>query len=137
MKRTLIYGYPFYLISIEFILRRALKIESEAFIGPTLAAVGISLLLPLIVPKKRDFPFTKKTMLRIEKLGVKMIDKRESGFIDLVWSFIFVLTALWAYSLYLSSQRQENSLVGLPGYLIIGFLNYFIAVVLSEIKEKI
>src|SRR4051812_93850 len=100
LKRILIYGYPFYLVSLEYLLRQAIKLESEAFIGPTLAAVGISLLLPLIVPKKRDFHFSKKTMDRIEAIGGKIIHKRESILIDLVWTLIIVLTALWACSLY-------------------------------------
>jgi hypothetical protein len=118
-------------------LRQALKLESEAFIGPTLAAVGISLMLPLIVPKKRAFPIPKKTVQIIEERGCRIINKTESVFIDLVWTLIIILTALWAYSLYLSSQKPIDSSAQLPWYLIIGFFNYFTAVILSEIKEII
>jgi hypothetical protein len=137
IKRILIYGFPFYLILIESILRKAYRLESEAFIGPTLAAVGVSFLLPLIVPKKRDFPVTQQTKQEVEAHGMTMRYKSEERFIDAVWLFIFTLTACWTYCLYLSSQSQIQLWWTFPIYKIIGFFNYFVGVLFSEIKEVV
>ncbi len=53
-KRILIYGFPFFLLLIETLMRKALGLNSEGLIGPALAAAGIATLLPLTTPHNRN-----------------------------------------------------------------------------------
>ena len=51
IKRILVYGFPFFLVLLERILRDLFQLDSKAFIGPAIASAGVVLLLPLIAPK--------------------------------------------------------------------------------------
>jgi len=134
-KRILIYGFPFFLMFLEVLLRKAYKLDSEEFIGPTLAAVGISFLLPLIVPRRREYPFSQQTTNELNKQNVVVVNRSEDRFIDIVWILIFLLTGLWAYSLYISAAKSIAMWWVLPNYKVIGFANYFVGVLCSELKE--
>jgi hypothetical protein len=136
-KRILIYGFPFFLIAIEHVLRTALHLDSKTFIGPTLAAVGVSFLLSLIVPKNRESGLSQETQAEIKRKGIILISKNEQIYIDLVWVFIFTLTASWAYCLYTSSATPDDTWLKIPAYHVLGFSNYFIGVLFSEIKEVV
>jgi len=43
----LIYGFPFYLIAFEALLRNLFQLDVIGFVGPTIASAGLSFLLPL------------------------------------------------------------------------------------------
>jgi len=136
-KRILIYGFPFFLIALEYVLRTALSLDSETFMGPTLAAVGISFLLSLIVPKNRELDLSQETQNEIDRLGIIVVPRGEQILIDLVWVFIFALTASWAYCLYLSCINPSTTWFKIPAYQLLGYGNYFIGVLFSEIKEAV
>lgn len=137
-KRLLTYGFPFFLIFIEFLLRNAYRLDTEEFIGPTLAAVGVSLLLPLIVPKKIEVGLTQQTKQELDQKKVRILYKSEDRFIDIVWIFIFILTACWAYTLYISAQKDHIQMwMTFPNYKVLGFSNYFLGVLFSEVKEVV
>ena len=136
-KRILIYGFPFFLIALERVLRTALNLNSETFMGPTLAAVGVSFLLSLIVPKSRELGLSQETLSEIDRQGIIVIPRNEQILIDLVWVFIFTLTASWAYCLYLSCITPTSTWLKIPAYQILGFGNYFVGVLFSEIKEAV
>jgi len=137
IKRILIYGFPFFLIALEIVFRKALGINSQIFIGPSLAGVGIGFLLSLTTPRKRDIPLSPETLDKIKELGMVMIPKAEQTLIDIVWIFIFLLTASWFLCLYLSSVSPQLIFLTMPVYQIIGYANYFVGVIFSEIKEAI
>jgi hypothetical protein len=106
--------------------------------GPTIAAVGISFLLPLIVPKQKQYDFPEAFKQEIEKNKVIIISKAEQRLIDIVWILIFVLTSGWIFSLFISSTQPQLLWFNIiHAYLALGFANYFIGVLLSEIKELI
>lgn len=137
MKRILVYGFPFFLVTIEHILRAALQLDSETFIGPALAAVGVGFLLSLIVPKDRNLGLSQGTQDELDRLGIVVIPKGEQILIDLVWVFIFALTAAWAYCVYLSSATPNLTWFKIPAYQLLGFGNYFVGVLFCEIKEAV
>jgi len=51
MYGVLIYGFPLLLLLFEWGLRSLLAVDSWGFTGPTLAAAGLSFLVPLTKPK--------------------------------------------------------------------------------------
>jgi hypothetical protein len=137
IKRLLIYGFPFFMLLIEALFRAALKLDTNAFMGPTIAAVGVGFLLPLIVPKQRQYPFSDDVRREISGHRIVIIPTAEQRLIDVVWIFIFVLTSGWIYSLYISSTQPQLLWFNIRAYLALGFANYFVGVLLSELKEAI
>lgn len=144
-ERLPIYIYPLFLLMIEYILRSLGSLEIQPFIGPTLAAVGTSLVLPLIirkpltVEKLKKYPQIVRQLDRAhqQKLPVGYLPPAEITFIYICLSFIFILTGIWAVALYLSIKFPDELLWIVPSNYIPGFINYFIGVVLSEIREAV
>ncbi|HEX3102960.1 MAG TPA: hypothetical protein VHQ22_00825 [Terriglobales bacterium] len=137
ITRVLVYGFPAFLLFFEWLLRTALhssfQVDSHEFMGPTLAAVGVGFLLPLTAHKDRVAVLDAQTQKALS--GYQVISKREATFVGFVWIFIFVLTAGWAYDLYLSCTHTSG-FKGL-GQLSLGLGDYFVGIVMSEIKEVV
>jgi len=136
-KKVLIYGFPFFLISLEAILRAALKLNSSVFVGPTLAGVGTSFLLPLIVPKQRCFSLSEQIQKELMEKKILLVSKSEQILIDFVWLFIFVLTATWVYVVYISCTNSDLTWGAIPVPLAVGLTNYFVGVLFSVLKEAV
>jgi hypothetical protein len=134
-KRVITYGFPFFMILIEFILRSAFKVESRTFMGPTLAATGVGLMLPLTVPKPRDLQLTAATKEELRKYKLSVVVEPERRLMEWTWLSLVVFTFVWAYSLYLSCRSPHWLIMRVPDYLLAGLLTYFVAIVLSEVKE--
>ena len=137
VKRILIYIFPFFLLVIEAILRAILSLDTKTFVGPTLAAVGIGFVIPLIKPRQRDYNIRPDLKATLIKEGFLLISKRVEIFIDFVWLFTFIFTGCWACTLYLSNKLPDYYWLGIPAYLFLGLLCYFGGVVFSEIREVI
>lgn len=136
-KRVLIYGFPFFLLFIETILREALSQGVNTSVGPSLAATGVGFLISLIVPKQRNLQFTRETEQELKDKNITAIPTAERMFIDFVWIFTFLLTASWTYVVYLSYKSPSLIWFGFSALLIVGFANYFIGVIFSEVKEAV
>ncbi len=137
IKRILIYGFPFFLLFIETILREALSQGVNTSVGPSLAATGVGFLISLVVPKQRSLQFSAETEQELKTKNISAMPTAERKFIDLVWLFTFALTASWTYVVYLSYKSPSLIWFGFPALLIVGFINYFIGVAFSEAKEAV
>ena len=42
MHSLIVYGFPMILVSFEILLRNLVNVDTSTFVGPTLAATGIS-----------------------------------------------------------------------------------------------
>ncbi|MCP4373229.1 MAG: hypothetical protein GY797_34760 [Deltaproteobacteria bacterium] len=137
MVKILIYGFPVILMIIEFILRASLALDTQIFIGPTLASVGIGFVIPLVAPKEKNFGLTDKKIKEYQTKGIVLRSTRDETFIHFVLILIFVFTISWMSSLYLSSQFPKMTWLTVPAYMYPGFLNYFGGVLLSVVKGVI
>lgn len=135
VKRILMYGFPFFLILIESILRGTYSLKSQPFIGPTIAGAGVAFLLPLIVPKKKDFHISENIKRKLKEKGITIISRRDKVLIEVVWLFIFLCTALWAYSVLLSCRSPQINWWLWPSSLYPAIFCYLSGVLLYEIKE--
>src|SRR5437764_941392 len=105
-ERLPVYIFPILLVVVEWIMRSfspALG-DTQTFIGPTLAAVGATYLIPLTVKKKRDYP--QSIMSVLNQNGLTAVPKKEAIFITWCWILLLVFTALWALSLYLAVKSK-------------------------------
>lgn len=137
IKRVLIYGFPFFLLFIETILREALAQKGGASVGPSLAAAGVGFLISLIIPKQRTLELSAATDKELKDKKMSVIPTAERKFIDVVWLLTFLLIASWTYDVYVSYKTPELLWWRFPALLVIGFANYFVGVICSEVREVI
>jgi hypothetical protein len=144
-ERLPIYAYPVFLLAIEFMLKSLASLEIQPFIGPTLAAVGASFTLPLLirrpvtVEKLRKYPQIVKQLEKLHQQGqaIQFLSRTEMLFIQICLTCTFLLTVIWIWTLYLSIKFPTGLWWHLPSNLFPGFINYIIGIVLSEIREAI
>jgi len=136
-ERIHIFFFPLYLVLIELVMRLSLKVDTYAFLGPTLAAVGIGFAIPLTIPKDITRTFAQSTQKVLKNHGAAVYSRRDYTFVVLVRIILLLFTAGWSYSLYLSVESPGKTLCYIPVSLGLGVLNYVVAIVLSVIKEII
>ena len=88
MHAILIYGFPLILLLFEWGLRSLLVVDSSGFTGPTLAAAGLSFLVPLTKPKTLNIQVTGAQ-------NVVVTSKADNQFVAATWilvlAFLFYL----------------------------------------------
>lgn len=127
MHNVIVYGFPVILVAFEFGLRTLVNADVSGFIGPTLAAAGLSFLVPL----------TKLRVLNIEvsDSNAVVISKRDKEFTSLVWLFILLFLFAWFWSCYLSISRPHDTVWIIPTHFGVGLIAYVISILLTVIKE--
>jgi len=133
MTRVLAYGFAFYLLFLEWLMRALSNIDSHDFVGPTLAAAGVGFIVPLTTAKNSLLNFSNDTQQQLN--GYYAISKREQIAVDVLRLFLLVLTVSWAYDVYLVIKKSSG-LFGISAVRL-GFITYFTAVILSEVKEGV
>ncbi len=141
-ERLPMYLYPLFLVLIEVLLRSLSFLDAQTFIGPTLAAIWASLILPLTIqrsltPEKlKKMPKTiVKQLITMQQQGMSVQLTSEKRFIQICWTCILVLTLIWVWALYLAIKFPHLFWWNTPSNYIPGFINFFIGFVLSEIRE--
>jgi hypothetical protein len=138
ITKVLIYGFAFFLILLEWLLRSAMKLDTQSLMGTTLASVGLGLIVPLVRPKKRDLGISSKLQTELEGQGVTVMSTREKRFIEFIWLCVFIFTGGWIFTVYLSSTNPDYVWwADIPVYLYIGFGSYFLGVILAEMYERV
>lgn len=159
--RLAVYLYPLCsLVALEFLMRSLTSSEGTlAFIGPTLAAIGVSFALTLTVKR----PMTKeqqKEKLRerqgripqhilnmldtlvdardeLEKGKISIEVEEESDHLLAGWLLTtLIFTPVWAYALYLSIKFPNSLWWLIPSSCWPGIFNYVLGFGLSELRER-
>jgi len=131
----IIFGFPVYLIIFEILFRTVSNLNTSTFIGPTLAATGLSFLLPLIRPKRVDLSFDDEE--EFKKKGLIIKNAYDEKLIPVVYAFILVGILIWYWSCATSFLHPKDTLWFFPKHLIIGLINYFLGILFTTIKEII
>jgi len=124
----IIYMFPLILISFETLLRNLSSVDTFGFIGPTLAATAISLLLPLT--KVKEFKIESDDGQQWVK-----VSKYEQNFSYFIWLLLFVSLFIWFWVCSLSMQNSTIELFNLPTHIVIGSCLYILSVILSAVKD--
>lgn len=128
MYAVLIYGFPLTLLGFEWGLRTMLAVDSAGFTGPTLAAAGLSFLMPLTKPKKKNLPGHE---------DVVAMSKADAALTPILWICVFVFLFSWSWSCYVSLKFPEDTTFGFASHLVIGGAVYIMSLLLTGIKEKV
>lgn len=128
MHSLIVYGFPIILVSFEALLRNLINVDTFGFVGPTLAATGISFLVPLT--KLKEFEFETDEGERWVK-----VSKRDQIFVNLMWLFLFISLFIWFWICTLSIQSSPAIFLGLPAQILAGATLYVLSIILSTVKE--
>lgn len=137
ISRILIFGFPFFLVLLEGVLRKALNVDSYAFLGPTLAGVGIGFTIRLTTPADITSTFRAGTQQVIRKFGAVTYLRRDVHFVGVVCIIIVLMVAGWYCCLYYSVVSPSRVLWRVPIPLGLGVVIYVVGVILSVIKDRI
>ena len=128
LKRIILYLFPLYITGAEaFVSHYLLSPPKDASnIGSSIAVAGLSLLFPVLVPRRQA------AVLQDGSPATIFLD---IGLVQTAWIFLVGLASLWIYCLYLANQSPPPSWYGAPSPMIIGGATFVIGVVFTEIKE--
>ena len=128
MYAVLIYGFPLTLLGFEWGLRTMLAVDSAVFTGPTLAAAGLSFLMPLTKPKRKNLPGHD---------DVVAMSKADAALTPILWIFVFAFLFSWSWACYVSLKFPTDKTFGFDSHLVIGGSVYILSLLLTGIKEKV
>jgi hypothetical protein len=127
-------AFPLILLLFEWGLKRVLAVDTREFIGPTLAATGLSFLVPLTKPKK------SYVAVDVGKFATVRA-KWDEDFIPITLLFIFLFFFVWLASCYVSLKYPYLAVVfrsySMSLQIVLGALAYFISLVMTGIKKAL
>lgn len=131
------WGFPFYLIVIEVIVRGILHHDATDFIGPAIATTGLSFLIALTRPKDKTSALDASTAELVKAAGGRIVSAKDAVLIPIVWILILVGFIVWFAACESSASKPSAGLWNVPAHIWIGFINYFTAAVCSAIKANL
>ena len=132
------YLFPVLLIFIEYILRISFpSVDTLRFIGPTFAAAGIGMILPITYYNNR-IDTISHLAVEIKNViinGNFVIDSKRAKTVRFSSRILIIfLLAAWVTCVYYSFNLTKNILLNVLQYGI-GIVCYVIGVVATEVKE--
>lgn len=130
MYIILTYGFPLILLVFEWGLRTLMLVDASGFIGPTLAAAGLSFLVPLTRPKRLSVTIANYP----NAIATSKEDQQLVGFI---WLLVLASLFAWSASCYASIKAPDETVIGYPIHSVIGFGTYLISLLMTFVKGRI
>ncbi len=134
---------PLFLVGFELMLRHLFNVEISSFIGPSLGASGLGLLLECTKPKKvTSTNEIEKLMENIPiEYQVVLRDEKDENLVHISWAFIVVGSAIWVFTCSKSIQTPNNLTQNIYNSSIVwaiiaGTLIYITGVICLYSKEK-
>ncbi len=128
--------FPVYLIFFEILFRTFSNIDTSAFLGPTISAGGLSLLISLVKPKTVNLDTDNNELLRlIEQHNLTIKNDRDEKLIVVIWVMILIGILVWYWSCATSLLTPTAKIWVFPKHFLIGLINYLLGVVFTTLKE--
>jgi len=131
----IIHCFPTYLILFETLFRSITGLDFSAFIGPSLAAAGLSLLIPLVRPK--PVPISDEDNDKLKEDGYIICNTRDERLIVATWIAILVGIFLWSYACSTALNHPNAKLSSFWDHSTIGMINYICGITFSTYKDAI
>jgi hypothetical protein len=126
------YSFVFFLIFLEWLVRTLSGIDSQEFVGPTLAAAASGVLVPLTTTRSKLSGLPASTQQQMtQQAGFHVTSDVERALAGIVLFFVFALTFCWAF--YLVCKKLNGPLGVTP--IELGALSYLVACFIAEVKE--
>jgi len=133
----LMWGFPFYLIILEFLFRSVSGLDVSSFIGPAIATAGLSFLLPLTKPKLHTELFSANLLEEVLGSGGEIVNIKDQRLIPFIWISILCGFLIWFWSSFVSSTSSNAMFYFIPLHIAIGLINYIIAAAFTLAKERV
>jgi hypothetical protein len=128
------FGFPVYLIVFEILLRSISSVDTSGFIGPTLAASGLGLLIGTIRPKSLILDPETQQLIQQQGGSIVVRNSKDEKVIILGWIAILLELLAWYWSCAITIKNETIHVQSLlPLYVGIG--NYIAGIILSSVKE--
>ena len=141
--RTPGYLFSVFLILLELILRTALDIDTKGFIGPTLAAAGIGMTIPITSYTNRQAVLSEIEKISTEfkrtilDKGYSLDTRRARVLRNIGWGMLILLSILWIVSIYTSIQETLFSPFMIRVQYVLGVICFIGGILITEVKEVI
>lgn len=147
LKRFVYYGFPVYLSAVEYAIRFLMsfapgKSEEISFAAAAngIAAAGLSLIAPVLIPKPAKGGLSDEQINRLAAQGARLANIRDQRLIAAAWLGLLFLPFLWGLALWLSHNdshmldaRIWNAAI--PGPFVIALAMYGVGIIYTELKE--
>ena len=134
IKKLFIAFFPFQLLLIEWLIRQVGGWDTINFVGPSLAATGLGLMVTVLEPKQIDLHVSQQYLARLRSAKFRLVNASDQRIMDLaLWALLFGLT-LWIGSLYVSTKFPNLVWQNQPLSLWLGLVDAFIGLGLYFLK---
>lgn len=138
--------YPIFLLMLEWFLRIAFQLDTEEFIGPTLAATSIGLVIPLVTFRSSKgltdengdelSPELLEQIRRLEESGASVASGESTIFANICFVISLMFTLGWVATIVIEANTPSSVFfLGLSPSYLIGLSCFLVGLFLSEIKE--
>ncbi len=135
IRRFIICFFPFALFFIELFFRKGLSWDTEAFLGPSLASIGLGIVVSALELKRPDLKITDQYARDLAAQGFEVLKTRDRRISDFALLFTFLGIPIWSYALYLSSLHPIQYWLTQPAALFPGIFNVVFGIALYIAKE--
>ena len=143
--KIVLWVFPFYLIIMEYIFRSVNHQNPSGFIGPAIALVGLTFLVPLLKPRgvDREHPGYKKLVEilknheeSLKESELELTDSYDDTLIEVVLVCIGICTLIWLFSMRVAeNELSRKGQLHVPTHVLLGFVNFLISAILTTIKD--
>lgn len=144
--RALSYLYPIFLLALEWFLRLAFQLNTQEFIGPTLAATSVGLVIPLITFRSAKGlsdengrtlpPEILEQIRKLEESGAKLASGESVIFANLCFLISLIFTLAWVATIIIETKFPTSTFFfGLSFSYLLGVFCFIVGLFLSEVKE--
>ena len=139
MHSILNIGFPLYLVGFEILFRSFSNVDTSGFIGPTLAASGLGLLIGVLKPKtiETQLDATVIAALKAKNQTAIVRDPNDEILVTIAWIAILIELLIWYWCCAeimkpLSDGETASSFFPLS----LGIGNYVVGIIISSFKEN-
>lgn len=127
---VLTYGFPLLLLLFEWGLRSLLAADASTYMGPTLAAAGLSFMAGLTRPKEL-------AVVIPGKVNASVTSSADRNFVGVVWLVLLLALFAWSAACFFALKDPLVTTFGITNHRLIGVATYVVSLIMVAIKEKV
>lgn len=142
LKRVPLYFFPIYVCVAEYLLREFLIAKPAkailapwSIVGPSIAAAGIALLFPVVVPKPPTYQLPPRALVALNQRNLGIYSIADQRVTTAAWIVLVILAGVWVATLYIAQKNPPIEWWNLiPVTLVLGGIAYIAGIILTELK---
>jgi hypothetical protein len=148
-KRFVYYGFPVYLVLAEFAMRFVISYApgrqeeiSLLAASNSLAAAGLSLIAPILIPKPVIPPLDANALALLQTANIELINRNDRRLIYAAYIALLLLPFFWGAALWFAHDSEvthtvQSFGVAVPTSFLITLTIYIVGMIYTEMKEMV